>query len=51
LNIESAAREYFENYNYETIENDNPDDDDLVLMSLHKESVYDMPAMENLKIE
>jgi hypothetical protein len=51
LNIESAAREYFENYNYETIENDNPDDDDLVLMSLHKESVYEMPAMENLKIE
>jgi hypothetical protein len=51
LNIESAAREYFENYNYETIENDNPDDDDLVLMSLHKKSVYDMPAMENLKIE
>jgi hypothetical protein len=50
LNIESAAREYFENNNYETIENDDPDDD-LVLMSLHKESVYDMPAMENLKIE
>jgi hypothetical protein len=56
LNIESAAREYFENNNnnnnYETIENDDPTtDDDLVLMSLHKESVYDMPAMENLNIE